>query len=41
MSKKKNKKKTLLDKLLYYFVIFILGAITGYNILLYNIRSIK
>ena len=30
MSKKKNKKKTLLDKLLYYFVIFILGAITGY-----------
>ena len=30
MSKKKNKKKTLLDKLLYYFVIFILGALTGY-----------
>ena len=30
MSKKKNKKKTLLDKLLYYFVIFILGAISGY-----------
>ena len=28
MSKKKNKKKTLLDKLLYYFVIFILGALT-------------
>ena len=29
-SKKKKNKKTILDKLLYYFIIFILGAITGY-----------